>query len=133
MGEITERLIAVRDRIKPLARFGEDNVWRPAKDAVDVMADAANRIQDLEAALPDWRTIEAAPRDGREIIGFRLDQGVFVFRWAWMAEFVPKDENGDPTEDYDDSFAWWWHDRWGWLERELVPTHWMSLPKAPSA
>lgn len=53
MSELTERLIAVRDRIKPLTRHGEDNIWRPAKDAVEVMADAANRIVELEVALKD--------------------------------------------------------------------------------
>ena len=51
MSELTERLVAVRDRMKALTRHGEDNVWRPATDAVDVMADAANRIVALEAAL----------------------------------------------------------------------------------
>lgn len=81
----------------------------------------------------DWQPIETAPKDGTEIIGFRPDQGVFVFRWAWMEEFVPKDQNGDPTEDYDDAFACWWHDRWDWLEGELRPTHWMPLPAPPAA
>lgn len=49
--QLTERLIAVRDRIKPLTRQGEDNIWRPAKEAVDALADAANRIVEPEAAL----------------------------------------------------------------------------------
>lgn len=79
----------------------------------------------------DWRPIETAPRDGTEINGFRPDQGVFTFRWAWMEEFVPKDANGDPVGDYDDTFAGWFHDRWGWMEGELTPTLWQPLPDPP--
>lgn len=53
MSALVERIIATRDRIKPLTRQGEDNIWRPAKDAVEVMADAANHIVELEIALKD--------------------------------------------------------------------------------
>ena len=53
MSELTERLVAVRDRMKALTKQGEDNVWRPAQDAVEVMADAANRIVDMEVAIKD--------------------------------------------------------------------------------
>jgi hypothetical protein len=79
----------------------------------------------------EWQVIETAPKDGREINGYRPDQGVFTFRWAWAEEFVPKDQNGDPTEDYDENFAWWWHDVWGWMEGEETPTHWRPLPPPP--
>ena len=51
MSALTERLIAARDQIKPLTRYGEDSVWRPAKEAHDCMADAANTVSDLEEAL----------------------------------------------------------------------------------
>ena len=50
MSALVARIIAARDRIKPLTRQGEDNVWRPAKDAVEVMADAPNHIAALEEA-----------------------------------------------------------------------------------
>lgn len=82
--------------------------------------------------MAEWKTIDSAPKDGRELIGHRPDQGVFAFRWAWMEELVPKDQHGDPVEDYDDSSSGWWHDRWGWLERDLTPTHWQPLPAPPS-
>ena len=49
MTDMTERLVAARDRLKPLTRQGEDCIWRPAKEAHEVMADAANRITALEA------------------------------------------------------------------------------------
>lgn len=81
--------------------------------------------------MGEWQPIDTAPRDGTEINGYRPDQGVFTFRWAWMEEFVPKDGNGDPTEDYDDAVCGWWHDRWGWMEREETPTLWQPLPEPP--
>ena len=84
------------------------------------------------APTPDlWRSIETAPKDGTEINGYRPDQGVFTFRWAEMGDFVPRNAAGDPTEDYDEDFAWWWHDRWGWMQDELTPTLWQPLPQGP--
>lgn len=89
------------------------------------------------AAMPKgdvgWQDISTAPKDGTEIIGYRRDQGTFAFRWTWAEEFVPKDQNGDPTEDYDESFACWWHNGWGWLEKDLTPTHWQPYPDEPPA
>lgn len=92
---------------------------------------AADAILALFSPVDGWKPIETAPKDGTEVLAFRPDQGVFIARWAWMEEVVPRDQNGDPIEDYDDSFADWWHDAWGWLERELAPTHWQPLPAAP--
>ncbi len=79
-----------------------------------------------------WQPISTAPKDGTEIIAFRPDQGVFVCRWGTLEEFVPKDMNGDPMVDYDEDFAHWWHDRWGWMEGSDAPTHWQPLPKPPT-
>ena len=80
----------------------------------------------------DWKPIDTAPKDGTEIIGYRPDQGVFVFRWADMLEFVARDSASDPAEDYDEDFACWWHDRWGWMEGDETPTLWQPLPVGPS-
>jgi L-fucose mutarotase/ribose pyranase (RbsD/FucU family) len=44
MTALVERIIAARDRIKHLMNYGEDAVWRPAKEAHEVMADAANAL-----------------------------------------------------------------------------------------
>lgn len=82
--------------------------------------------------MSKWKPIKNAPKDGTEINAYRRDQGVFTCRWATMEEFVPKDANGDPTEDYDEDFACWWHDRWGWLEGAETPTHFWPLPSPPS-
>lgn len=81
--------------------------------------------------MSGWRNIRTAPKDGTEVIGYRPDQGVFCFRWATAEEFVAKNEAGDPIEDYAEDFECWWHDRWGWLEGECAPTHWMPFPNAP--
>lgn len=63
MSALTERLVAVRDRIKPLTRQGEDNVWRPAQAAVDALADAANKIVEMEAAIAAARVLIGAGND----------------------------------------------------------------------
>lgn len=73
--------------------------------------------------MSEWNfDMDAAPRDGTELIGFRPDQGVFVFRWATMDEFLPEDVS---------DFECWWHDRWDWMEGDLTPTAWMPLPPPP--
>lgn len=89
-----------------------------------LMRRAAKAIQSL--AAPQWQPISTAPRDGTELNGYRPDQGVFTFRWAEMSEFVDEDAIIDEKTA---EFAWWWHDRWGWMEQELTPTHWQPLPE----
>ena len=80
--------------------------------------------------MSEWEDISTAPKDGSEINGYRPDQGVFTFRWAWLSDFIPVDQHGDPTEDYEESSGWW-HDRWGWMEGDETPTQWMPLPSPP--
>lgn len=75
--------------------------------------------------MSEWQPIETAPRDGTEILGFRPDQGVFIFRWAETSDF----DSTDPGEEWSED---WWHDLWGWMEGDLQPTHWMPLPPPPS-
>lgn len=78
-----------------------------------------------------WRPIATAPKDGTEIIGYRADHGVFTLRWADADEFAAHSAGGDPLGRCEE-FSYWWHDRWGWLEGELQPTHWMPLPAPPA-
>ena len=80
----------------------------------------------------EWKTMESAPKDGTEIIAYRPDQGVFTCRWSTMEELVDHDINGDPIEEYNENQEDWWHDRWGWLELDCAPTHWMPLPTPPT-
>lgn len=79
-----------------------------------------------------WQPIETARKDRTEMLGYRPDQGVFIFRYASMEEVVPTDEHGDPLEDYEDHEGWW-HDLWGWMDGWDAPTHWMLLPLPPQA
>lgn len=51
MSALVERIIAARDRIKRLINYGEDAVWRPAKEAHEVMADAANAITERDETI----------------------------------------------------------------------------------
>lgn len=78
-----------------------------------------------------WRPIGEAPKDGAEINAYRADHGVFTCRWSTMEELVAHDEAGDPIEDYNEDQAGWWHDRFGWLERDLTPTRFRPLPSPP--
>lgn len=61
---VAETCIAARDRLKPLLRYGEDAVWRPAKDAHDALADAANAVTELTGALKGLAEIFALPGEG---------------------------------------------------------------------
>lgn len=81
----------------------------------------------------DWRSdMVNAPKDGTELIGYRPDQGKFVFRWVNVEEIVPRDIHGDPLDEYDEDIEGWWHDLWGWIDGELSPTHWMHFPSDPA-
>ncbi len=51
MTALVERIIAARDRIKRLINYGKDAVWRPAKEAHEVMADAAIALSELHTLL----------------------------------------------------------------------------------
>jgi len=99
-------------------------------DLFDVFREATE-LEAVVEKLPEWSGMQSAPKD-REILVYRGDHGVFTARWASMDELVPKDLNGDPTEEYED-FEWWWSAEWGWLEGDLTPTRWMAMPDGPEA
>lgn len=44
MSALVERIIAARDRLRPLRMAGEESIRNPAVAATEVMADAANTI-----------------------------------------------------------------------------------------
>jgi len=70
----------------------------------------AQRIQELEKAhVMQWRPISEAPKDDI-ILGYHAD---------WDAPFCIE-YNGD-----------WCDWRSVWDEDEVIPTHWMPLPKPP--
>lgn len=130
--EQIERLTAERDALSSIVTTAIDDVAGAELDDLEARAETAEAtIASLRGEV-EWQPIETAPKDGTEVIGYRPDQGAFCFRWAWMSEFVATDRNGDPIEDYDEMAADWWHDRWGWMEGDLRPTHWRHLPAPPA-
>lgn len=51
MSALVERIIAARDRLRPLRMQGEENIRNPAVEATEVMADAANALSELQTLL----------------------------------------------------------------------------------
>jgi hypothetical protein len=47
MSALVERIIAARDRLRPLRMQGEESIRNPAVEATAAMGDAANAIIDL--------------------------------------------------------------------------------------
>lgn len=65
-----------------------------------------------EARFGEWRPIEAAPKDGTEIL---LGEGMSVEKGSWT-------EQDDGTGDWSDGEC---------LPLRPTPTHWMPLPPPP--
>ncbi len=65
--------------------------------------------------VSEWKSIETAPKDGRNILlcaNGRVDEG------GWVTQ---EDEEGAP-----EFMGWWWT-----LGTDPVFTHWMPLPAPP--
>ena len=85
-----------------------------------------------------WQPIETAPKDGTEILAWRVDYGVLVVRWTSAAAFMTTSEIEAECRDGAD-----WVDIEDWfcadfiagcrLEGSEAPTHWMPLPPPPDA
>jgi hypothetical protein len=48
---LVERIIAARDRLRPLRQAGEESIRNPAVAATDALADAANAIQERDVTI----------------------------------------------------------------------------------
>jgi hypothetical protein len=70
----------------------------------------------------EWRWFETAPKDGTEIIVYRVDAGVFT------AAFIPPEMPHGFDADEDD---WCWFSASGEDLTGDLPTHWMPLPVPP--
>jgi hypothetical protein len=80
-----------------------------------------------------WSTIDTAPKDGTEILGWHEFMGVVIIRWTSPSAFLGESDLEQMGEE--SAFAQDWFcadfihgDR---LEGKEVPTHWMALPEPP--
>lgn len=80
-----------------------------------------------------WQPIESAPKDGREILGYRHDCGVLIIRWTSPSEFCTDAELADIGMESAEKEDWFCADFIAGqrLEDDETPTHWMPLPEAP--
>lgn len=89
--------------------------WEVERDYGALVLEAGKQLDTLLAAIPRWRPIETAPRDGTEILGYeaRLRIGGLM---SYERESVGVTRGMWATTD-------------GGYQR--TPTHWMPLPAAP--
>ena len=91
----------------------------------EILAEAVEAYQRQQ-----WRTIETAPQDGRELLlGYRNSHGHWrTLRGRW----VNQDQIDNEWEGGDEYTAGWYEEP---VEGEhcypTSPTHWMPLPPAP--
>ena len=86
---------------------------------------------------PQWQPIETAPKDGTEILVFRMCCGCTPI--AHVAFYKSKeewDEIGYIIGDTEEEFVGWWsYVRHSITQEKLdgdyTPTHWIPIPKLP--
>lgn len=80
-----------------------------------------------------WQSIETAPKDGTEILGYRKDAGIFLMRWTSPEAFLSERELEQLDSESSESEDWFYADfvAGGRLDGSEVPTHWMPLPEEP--
>lgn len=90
----------------------------------------------------EWQPIETAPKDGTEVLVFRMDCGctpiVHVAFYRSEQEW-DEDWKGHPPDDWSgkNEFVGWWSYTRSSLSQEKLsdhwtPTHWMPLPLPPN-
>jgi len=80
-------------------------------------------------------SIETAPKDGTEILGWREDCGVLLIRWTCPDGFLSEMELTEMDMDEESAFQmdWFCADFVNGcrLDGNEAPTHWMPLPDPP--
>ena len=83
----------------------------------------------------EWKTIDTAPQDGTEILGYREDCGVLLIRWCALEDFFT-DQELECTNFTDEEIQeqdWFFADfsQGDRLSSSGDATHWMPLPEPP--
>lgn len=71
-----------------------------------------------------WRPIEAAPKDGTQILAYGPYEEMGVVAWSGRQEWRYQADGSDAIESQGDT--------WTFYKIMGVPTHWMPLPEPPS-
>ena len=92
--------------------------------------------RELRAEVKSHRpkNIKSAPKDGTEILGWRVDCGWLIVRWDCAESFLTESEIEAGDWNDNDLFLddWFCADfvSGSRLEGSEAPTHWMKLPDA---
>jgi hypothetical protein len=109
-----------RERVEALDGWAYTGMNTPVRKPILAIATEADATEaQLRAALPVWRPIETAPKDGSKILAWAPDLAPISYYgvafWAEAQEANPR------------SVAGWF---WSYATR---PTHWQPLPPPPEA
>ena len=95
---------------------GKGPMWQHEMQATALLA----RLRPL--MVPEWQTIETAPKDGTHVIG-------------WFPEFGKAGKARQTAPSYAEN-VYWNGVEWSWVQDGDTPihqpTHWMPLPAPPS-
>lgn len=82
----------------------------------------------LSTGPETWQTMDTAPRDGTEVLGWHAECGVVLMRWAAPVDFMTEAEVANEECPHEA----------GWFGADFVsgyrlsgPTYWMPLPPSP--
>ncbi len=89
--------------------------------------------RDALAKDAEWRPIEAAPKDGTEVLVWRKDCGPFIASYT-SPDAMPLTQDEIVAMDEESLFAPDWFSQWPQSQRmdgSETPTHWKPLPPPP--
>lgn len=100
MSDLTERLVALRDHraTRLLAVPPQGANWELSRDDRDTLAEAANRIEELEASLRQQERFKYAANERANRAEAERDRYQEVMEWILIdAAFKAPEQMGDPA------------------------------------